>query len=152
MSAGNSCAAYMRQYRKSRLQEDTCNTLSKRTKLHAERRREYRETHKILSAEYMCTYRKRKGQEKAQENETPQASTSTDRTPTPITYNYIQANEYLQKNFICNQLGYDCDICDRLWHMSNLKQVIEKHISVLAPEFPDMDVAQCVCNVYSNTR
>jgi hypothetical protein len=26
--------------------------------------------------------------------------------------------------------------------MNNLKQVKEKHISVLAPEFPDMNVAQ----------
>jgi hypothetical protein len=26
--------------------------------------------------------------------------------------------------------------------MNNLKQVKEKHISTLAPEFPDMDVAQ----------
>jgi hypothetical protein len=26
--------------------------------------------------------------------------------------------------------------------MNNLKQVKEKHISVLAPEFPDIDVAQ----------
>jgi hypothetical protein len=39
----------------------------------AERQREYRETHKNLSSEYMHNYRKRK----AQENKTPQASTST---------------------------------------------------------------------------
>jgi hypothetical protein len=27
---------------------------------------------------------------------------------------------------------------DRLWYMNDLKQVKEKHINVLAPEFPDM--------------
>jgi hypothetical protein len=54
MSAGNSRAAYMREYRKrKRLQENNCNNVPKRTKLHAERQREYRETHKNLSAEYM---------------------------------------------------------------------------------------------------
>jgi hypothetical protein len=76
------------------------------------------------------------------ENETPQASTSADPTPTPIIYSYNQANEEFQKNFIRNPFGYACDICDRLWYMNNLKQVKEKHISVLASEFPDMDIAQ----------
>jgi hypothetical protein len=52
---------------------------------------------------------------KAQENKTPQASMSTDPTPTPITYNHNQANKYIQKNFTGNPLGYSCDICDRLW-------------------------------------
>jgi hypothetical protein len=53
-SAGNSRAAYMREYRKwKRLEEDNCNNVPKRTKLHAERQREYGETHKNLPAEYM---------------------------------------------------------------------------------------------------
>jgi hypothetical protein len=57
MSAGNSRAAYMREYRKrKRLEEDTCNNVTKRKKLHAERKREYREGHKNLSAEYMRNY------------------------------------------------------------------------------------------------
>jgi hypothetical protein len=86
----------------------------------------------------MHNYRKRKAQEK----KTPQASTSTDYTHTPIIYNYTQANEYFQKNFVGNPFGYACDICDRLWHMNDLKQIKEKHIGVLAPEFPDMDEAQ----------
>jgi hypothetical protein len=43
-------------------------------KFNVEWQHEYRETHKNLSAEYMRKYRKRK----AQENKTPQASTSTD--------------------------------------------------------------------------
>jgi hypothetical protein len=43
---------------------------------------------------------------KAQENKTPQASTSADTTPTPIIYSYNQANEYFQKNFIGNPFGY----------------------------------------------
>jgi hypothetical protein len=43
---------------------------------------------KSLSAEYMRNYRKRKAQEKAQENKLPQASMSTDPTPTPIIHNY----------------------------------------------------------------
>jgi hypothetical protein len=38
----------------------------------------------------MRNYRKRK----AQKNKTPKACMSTDRTPTPIIYNYNQANEY----------------------------------------------------------
>jgi hypothetical protein len=57
-------------------------------------------------------------------------------------YNYNQANEYFQKNSIGNPFGYACDICDRLWYVNDLKQVKEKHVSVLAPEFPDMDTAQ----------
>jgi hypothetical protein len=58
MSAGNSCAAYMREYRKRRrLEEDNCNIVPKRTKLHAEQHREYRETHKNLTAEYICLQR-----------------------------------------------------------------------------------------------
>jgi hypothetical protein len=85
----------------------------------------------------MYNYRKCK----AQENKTPQASTSTDPTPSPIIYSHNQANEYLQKNFIGNPFGYDCDICDRLWYMNNFKQV-NKNTCVLDPEFPDMDVAQ----------
>jgi hypothetical protein len=57
MSTGNSRAAYMREYRKrKRLEEDNCNNIPKGTKLHAERQREYRETHKNLSAEYMRNY------------------------------------------------------------------------------------------------
>jgi hypothetical protein len=58
--------------------------------LNAERQREYRET-RNLSAENMRNYRKCK----AQENKTPQASTSTGPTPTPITYSYDQANKYI---------------------------------------------------------
>jgi hypothetical protein len=135
---GNSRAAYMREYKKRKRLEDNCNNVPKRTKLHAERHREYRETHKNVSAEYMHNYRKRKDQE----NNTPQASTSTEPTPTPIMYNYNQDNEYFQKNFIRNPFRYACDICDRLRYMNNLKQVKENHISVLVPEFPDMNVAQ----------
>jgi hypothetical protein len=71
----------------------------------------------------MCNYRKRK----TQENKTPQASTSTDLTPTPVIYSYNQANEYFQKNFIFNQFGYASDICDRLWYMNDLKQVKKTH-------------------------
>jgi hypothetical protein len=88
----------------------------------------------------MHNYRKCKAHEKAQENKIPQASTSTDPTTTPIMYNYNQTNEYFQKNFTGNPIGYAYDICDRLWYMNDLKQV--KHIGVLAPEFPDMDAAQ----------
>jgi hypothetical protein len=66
-------------------------------------------------------------------NETSQASTSTDPTPTPIIYKCNKVNEYFQKNLIGNPFGYACDICDRLWYMNDLKQVKETHISVLAP-------------------
>jgi hypothetical protein len=90
----------------------------------------------------MRNYRKRKAVEKPKENKTPQASTSIDPTPTQIIHNYNQDNEYFQKNFIGNPFGYACDICDRLWYMNDLKQVKEKHIRVVAPKFPDMDVAQ----------
>jgi hypothetical protein len=54
-----------------RLEEDICNNVPKRTKLNAERQGEYREIHKNISAEYMRNYRKHK----AQEIETPKAST-----------------------------------------------------------------------------
>jgi hypothetical protein len=61
MSAGNNRAEYATEYReRKRLEEDNCNNVSKRTKLSGERQPEYRETHKILSAEYMCNYRKHK--------------------------------------------------------------------------------------------
>jgi hypothetical protein len=64
MFAGNSCAAYMRQYRKrKRLEEDNCNNVTKQTKLNAERQHEYRETYKNLCVEYMHNYRKLKAQE-----------------------------------------------------------------------------------------
>jgi hypothetical protein len=122
MSTSNSPAAYMRGYRlRKRLEGDNCTNVTKRTKLNAERQRDYR---------------KRKAQEEVQENKTLQASTSAEPTPTPIIYNYNQANEYFQKNFIGNSFVYACDICDRLWYMNDLKQVKEKHISVLALEFP----------------
>jgi hypothetical protein len=102
MSPGNIRAAYMREYMKEkRLEENNCNNVTKRTKLRAERQREYRETQKNLSAEYMRNCRKRK----AHENKTLQASKSTDPTPTPIIYNYNEANAYFQKNFIGNPFG-----------------------------------------------
>jgi hypothetical protein len=79
--AGNSHAAYMREYRqRTRLEKDICNYVPKRIKLNAECQRDYRKR-------------------KAQGNITPQASTSTEPTPTPIIYNYNQVNEYFQKNF-----------------------------------------------------
>jgi hypothetical protein len=61
-----------------------------------------------MSAENMRNYRKCR----SQENKTPQASTSTDLTPAPIilVYNYDQADEYFQKNFIGNPFGYACDM------------------------------------------
>jgi L-rhamnose mutarotase len=62
MSAINSHAAYMREYRKRKLLEDNCNNVPKRTKLNAERQREYRETHTNLYVEYTRNYRKSKAQ------------------------------------------------------------------------------------------
>jgi hypothetical protein len=54
----------MREYNKrKRLEEDNCNNVPKRTMLNAEQYREYRGTHKNLSADYMRNYRKRKAQE-----------------------------------------------------------------------------------------
>jgi hypothetical protein len=84
---------------------------------------------KQISAENVRNYRKLK----AQENERPQASTSTDPTQTPIMYNYDQANEYFQNNFIGNPFGYAFDIhtCDRLRHMNDLKQAREKNCNFL---------------------
>jgi hypothetical protein len=47
MSAGNSCPANMRVYRKrKRLEEANGSDVPKRTKLNAERQHEYRETYK----------------------------------------------------------------------------------------------------------
>jgi hypothetical protein len=46
-SAGNSCAAYVKEYRERKwLEEDNCNNVPKWTKLNAKRQHEYRETHK----------------------------------------------------------------------------------------------------------
>jgi hypothetical protein len=43
----------MTEYRKrKRLDEDNCKNVPKRTNLNAERQREYRETHKSLSADF----------------------------------------------------------------------------------------------------
>jgi hypothetical protein len=124
VSASNGRAAYMKKRRKrQRLEADNCNNVPKRTKLNAERQRDYRKR-------------------KAQENKTSQTYTSTAPTPIPIIYNYNEANKYFQKNFIGNSFGYACDIYDRLWYMNDLKQVKEKYISVLAPEFSDIDVVQ----------
>jgi hypothetical protein len=47
--AGNSCAAYMRVYRKRKwLEVDNCNNVPKRTKLNAKQQLEYREAHKNI--------------------------------------------------------------------------------------------------------
>jgi fumarate hydratase class II len=62
-----------------------CNNVPKRTKLNAERQRDYRK----------CN---------AEENKTSQASTSTDQTPTPIIHNYNQANEYFQRILLVTRL------------------------------------------------
>jgi hypothetical protein len=48
---------------RKRLEEGNCNNVPKRTKLNAERQREYREIHKNLYVEYMRNYRQRKAQE-----------------------------------------------------------------------------------------
>jgi hypothetical protein len=95
MSAGNRCAAYTREYRRRKLLEErNGSNAPKRTKLHTERQREYRKTHKNVSAEYMRNYRKRK----SQENKTPQASTSTD--PTPARYVQLKSSQsMLSKEF-----------------------------------------------------
>jgi hypothetical protein len=61
--------------KRMRVGKDICNNVPKRTKLNAERQRDYK---------------KRKVQEKAQENKTSQVFTSTDLTQTPIIYNYNQ--------------------------------------------------------------
>jgi hypothetical protein len=54
ISAGNSRVEYMRENReRERLEEHNCNNVLKRTNLHAERQREYKETHKNVYAEYM---------------------------------------------------------------------------------------------------
>jgi hypothetical protein len=58
------------------------------------------EKQKKLYAEYMHNYRKHK----AQENKIPQASTSTDPTPTPVLYIHNQASEYFQKKYILSSL------------------------------------------------
>jgi hypothetical protein len=64
--AGNSHAAYMREYRtRLWLKEENFNNVPKRTKLNAEQQCEYRETHKNISAENMHNYRKCKAQENA---------------------------------------------------------------------------------------
>jgi hypothetical protein len=43
------------------------------------------------------------------------------------------------RNIIGKEMGY---MLQKHVSMNNLKQVKEKHVSVLAPLFPDMDIAQ----------
>jgi hypothetical protein len=107
--------------------KDICNNVHKRIKLNAERQR---------------NLRKRKAQKKAQENKTSQASTSTDPTPTPIIYNYNQANEYFKKKLLVIHLVMPAAYVVDYGYMNDLKQVKEKHVSVLAAEFPGIDVVQ----------
>jgi hypothetical protein len=83
--------------------------------LHAERQREYRKTHKNLSAEYKRNYRSPKTQGKAQKNKTPQASTSTDPTRIPIIYNYSKPMNTFKRILLLIHLVM-LDTCDRLWH------------------------------------
>jgi hypothetical protein len=50
ISAGNSCAAYMREYNKRKqLEEYYFNNIPQRPTLNADRQREYKETHKNSS-------------------------------------------------------------------------------------------------------
>jgi hypothetical protein len=108
MHDGNSRAVYMKKYRKRK--RFNCNNIPKRTKIHAEREREYRETHKALSAEYMRKAKLRK-------TKTPESSTLTDPTPTPIMYNYNQATEYFKSIVLVIHLvmptTYVIDYCIR---------------------------------------
>jgi hypothetical protein len=62
MSAGNSRVAHVIVYVKRKQLEDDCNNVPKQTKLNAKQLREYRETHRNISAENMHNYRKRKAQ------------------------------------------------------------------------------------------
>jgi hypothetical protein len=64
MSVGNSRAACTREdLKRKRSEEGNCNNVPKRRKLNAEGQREYRETYKNISAEFMHNYRKRKAKE-----------------------------------------------------------------------------------------
>jgi tRNA A37 methylthiotransferase MiaB len=83
MSAGNSRAACMREYKKrKRIEKDNCNNVRKRTKLHAERLREYTETHKIYLVNTCAITENAKHRTELRKNKTSQASASTDPTPT----------------------------------------------------------------------
>jgi hypothetical protein len=53
-------------------------------------------------------------------------------------YSNNEVNECFEKNFICNPFGYACDT----WCKNDLNEVKEKHASVLATEFADVDIAQ----------
>jgi predicted solute-binding protein len=99
MSVDNSLGSYMREYReRRRLKEDNLNNVSKRTKLPAERQREYAETKRNSSAEYMRNYRKRKSSGRTQEYTTHIYTNS-------YSINFNQVNEYFQKNVIGNPFG-----------------------------------------------
>ena len=47
-----------------------------------------------------------------------------------------RAQKYFHENFIENDFGHVCNICDRLWFMKDVRRVSEKMVNMLAVEFP----------------
>jgi hypothetical protein len=121
MSADSIRAAYMRVQVRKQLEEDNCNNVPKRTKLHGERQRGYRETHKNISAEYMHNYRKHK----AQKNKTPQASTSTDPTPTQLYTVITNPMNTFKRILLVIHLVMPAT-CDGIWYMNDLSKYKKK--------------------------
>ena len=53
---------------------------------------------------------------------------------------YVDATAAFKRNFIDNPLGHVCDVCDRICFLSDLKDVPQNSIELLAIEFPDCNV------------
>ena len=52
---------------------------------------------------------------------------------------YAKSNLKFQKKFQENPLGFECNVCDRLWFLNDLYDVISKTncIELLSKEFPE---------------
>ena len=57
-----------------------------------------------------------------------------------------RAEEYFHENFIENDFGHVCDICDRSWFMKDVGRVSEKMVDLLAAEFPDENTKDFIEN------
>ena len=54
----------------------------------------------------------------------------------PLSCGNGRRNMYFHENFIENDFGHVCNICDQLWFMKDVRRVSEKMVNMLAVEFP----------------
>jgi len=60
---------------------------------------------------------------------------------------HAEAHRQFKEKFSENNFGYACSVCDRLWYDKDLKPASINCVTILAAEFPNMDLeAARVCN------